>query len=140
MAAAASPQRTRRGSAKRGGQLTLRLRRTLTAAHKLYLHARAALLDCRRRRPRRQHRRRAQAAREAPAILVAAAAALRRCAAPTAPDDAAAAMVAARAALERMAALLAAVAVAIAARDFAQRRLDDCAVLRVLGAPQRAIG
>jgi putative ABC transport system permease protein len=30
--------------------------------------------------------------------------------------------------------------VAIAARDFAQRRLDDCAVLRVLGAPQRAIG
>ena len=30
-------------------------------------------------------------------------------------------------------------AVAIAARDFAQRRLDDCAVLRVLGAPQRAI-
>jgi putative ABC transport system permease protein len=39
-----------------------------------------------------------------------------------------------------LAALLAAVAVAIAARDFAQRRLDDCAVLRVLGAPQRAIG
>jgi len=39
-----------------------------------------------------------------------------------------------------LSALLAAVAVAIAARDFAQRRLDDCAVLRVLGAPQRAIG
>ena len=38
-----------------------------------------------------------------------------------------------------LSALLAAVAVAIAARDFAQRRLDDCAVLRVLGAPQRAI-
>jgi putative ABC transport system permease protein len=38
-----------------------------------------------------------------------------------------------------LAALLAAVAVAIASRDFAQRRLDDCAVLRVLGAPQRAI-
>ena len=38
-----------------------------------------------------------------------------------------------------LAALLAAVAVAIAARDFAQRRLDACAMLRVLGAPQRAI-
>jgi len=38
-----------------------------------------------------------------------------------------------------LAALLAAVAVAIAARDFAQRHLDDCAMLRVLGAPQRAI-
>ncbi|HEX6017619.1 MAG TPA: FtsX-like permease family protein, partial [Burkholderiaceae bacterium] len=38
-----------------------------------------------------------------------------------------------------LSALLAAVAVAIAARDFAQRRLDDCAILRVLGAPQRAI-
>jgi putative ABC transport system permease protein len=39
-----------------------------------------------------------------------------------------------------LAALLAAVAVAIAARDFASRHLDDCAMLRVLGAPQRAIG
>ncbi|MBL8318863.1 MAG: ABC transporter permease, partial [Burkholderiaceae bacterium] len=39
-----------------------------------------------------------------------------------------------------LAALLAAVAVAIAARDFANRHLDDCAMLRVLGAPQRAIG
>ena len=38
-----------------------------------------------------------------------------------------------------LSALLAAVAVAIAARDFAQRHLDDCAMLRVLGAPQRAI-
>ncbi|MBP6901243.1 MAG: ABC transporter permease [Burkholderiaceae bacterium] len=38
-----------------------------------------------------------------------------------------------------LAALLAAVAVAIAARDFAERHLDDCAMLRVLGAPQRAI-
>jgi putative ABC transport system permease protein len=38
-----------------------------------------------------------------------------------------------------LAALLAAVAVAIASRDFAQRRLDDCAIQRVLGAPQRAI-
>jgi putative ABC transport system permease protein len=38
-----------------------------------------------------------------------------------------------------LAALLSAVAVAIAARDFAQRHLDDCAMLRVLGAPQRAI-
>jgi putative ABC transport system permease protein len=31
------------------------------------------------------------------------------------------------------------VAVAIAARDFAQRHLDDCAMLRVLGLPQRRI-
>jgi putative ABC transport system permease protein len=38
-----------------------------------------------------------------------------------------------------LAALLAAVAVAIAARDHAQRRLDEAALLRVLGAPQRAI-
>jgi putative ABC transport system permease protein len=38
-----------------------------------------------------------------------------------------------------LAALLAAVAVAIASRDFANRHLDECAVLRVLGAPQRAI-
>ena len=38
-----------------------------------------------------------------------------------------------------LAALLSAVAVAIAARDFAQRHLDDCAMLRVLGAPQRVI-
>ncbi len=38
-----------------------------------------------------------------------------------------------------LAALLSAVAVAIAARDFAQRHLDDCAMLRVLGAPQRSI-
>ncbi|WP_234413658.1 ABC transporter permease [Ideonella sp. A 288] len=38
-----------------------------------------------------------------------------------------------------LAALLSAVAVAIAARDFSQRHLDDCAMLRVLGAPQRAI-
>ena len=38
-----------------------------------------------------------------------------------------------------LAALLSAVAVAIAARDFAQRRLDDCAMLRVLGTPQRAM-
>lgn len=36
-----------------------------------------------------------------------------------------------------LAAMLAAVAVAIAAREFAQRRLDDCAMLRVLGVPQR---
>lgn len=36
-------------------------------------------------------------------------------------------------------ALLSAVAVAIAARGFAQRRLDDCAMLRVLGQSQRAI-
>lgn len=38
-----------------------------------------------------------------------------------------------------LAALLAAVAVAIASRDFADRHLDDCAMLRVLGQPQRAI-
>ena len=38
-----------------------------------------------------------------------------------------------------LAALLSAVAVAIAARDFAQRNLDDCAMLRVLCAPQRAM-
>ena len=38
-----------------------------------------------------------------------------------------------------LAALLAAVAVAIAARDFASRHLDDCAMLRVLGQPQRRI-
>ena len=38
-----------------------------------------------------------------------------------------------------LAALLAAVAVAIAARDFASRHLDDCAMLRVLGQPQRTI-
>ena len=38
-----------------------------------------------------------------------------------------------------LAALLSAVAVAIAAREFAQAHLDDCAMLRVLGAPQRAI-
>lgn len=38
-----------------------------------------------------------------------------------------------------LAALLAAVAVAIAARDFAARHLDDCAMLRVLGQPQRSI-
>lgn len=38
-----------------------------------------------------------------------------------------------------LAALLSAVAVAIAARDFAQRHLDDCAMLRVLGLPQRRI-
>lgn len=38
-----------------------------------------------------------------------------------------------------LAALLSAVAVAIAARDFARRHLDDCALLRVLGQPQRAI-
>ncbi|MDC8783623.1 ABC transporter permease [Paucibacter sp. hw1] len=35
--------------------------------------------------------------------------------------------------------LLAAVAVALAARDFAVRHLDDCAMLRVLGQPQRRI-
>ncbi len=35
--------------------------------------------------------------------------------------------------------LLAAVAVALAARDFAARHLDDCAMLRVLGQPQRRI-
>jgi putative ABC transport system permease protein len=38
-----------------------------------------------------------------------------------------------------LSALLAAVAVAIASRDFAARHLDDCAMLRVLGQPQRAI-
>jgi len=38
-----------------------------------------------------------------------------------------------------LAALLAAVAVGIASRDFADRHLEDCAMLRVLGAPQRAI-
>ncbi|HEY9067675.1 MAG TPA: FtsX-like permease family protein [Burkholderiaceae bacterium] len=38
-----------------------------------------------------------------------------------------------------LAALLAAVAVGIAARDFANRHLDDCAMLRVLGVPQRGI-
>ncbi|MFY7866650.1 ABC transporter permease [Roseateles sp.] len=38
-----------------------------------------------------------------------------------------------------LAALLAAVAVALAARDFAGRHLDDCAMLRVLGQPQRRI-
>jgi putative ABC transport system permease protein len=38
-----------------------------------------------------------------------------------------------------LAALLSAVAVAIAARGFAARHLDDCAMLRVLGTSQRAI-
>jgi len=38
-----------------------------------------------------------------------------------------------------LAALLAAVAVGIAARDFANRHLDDCAMLRVLGQSQRRI-
>ena len=38
-----------------------------------------------------------------------------------------------------LAALLAAVAVGIAARDFADRHLDDCAMQRVLGASQRGI-
>ena len=38
-----------------------------------------------------------------------------------------------------LAALLAAVAVGIAARDFANRHLDDCAMLRVLGQSQRSI-
>jgi putative ABC transport system permease protein len=38
-----------------------------------------------------------------------------------------------------LAALLAAVAVGIASRDFADRHLDDCAMLRVLGLPQRSI-
>ncbi len=38
-----------------------------------------------------------------------------------------------------LSALLAAVAVGIAARDFAQRHLDDCAMLRVLGLGQRRI-
>ncbi|MDE2400864.1 MAG: FtsX-like permease family protein [Burkholderiales bacterium] len=36
-----------------------------------------------------------------------------------------------------LAALLSAVAVALVSRDFAQRRLDDCAMLRVLGVAQR---
>ena len=36
-----------------------------------------------------------------------------------------------------LAALLSAVAVAVVSRDFAQRRLDDCALLRVFGVPQR---
>lgn len=35
-----------------------------------------------------------------------------------------------------LAALLSAVAVALVSRDFAQKRLDDCALLRVLGVPQ----
>ena len=38
-----------------------------------------------------------------------------------------------------LSALLAAVAVAIASRDFASRHLDDCAMLRVLGLSQRSI-
>jgi len=38
-----------------------------------------------------------------------------------------------------LAALLSAVAVAIVARGFAARHLDDCAMLRVLGQPQRSI-
>lgn len=38
-----------------------------------------------------------------------------------------------------LAALLAAVAVGIASRDFASRHLDDCAMLRVLGQAQRTI-
>ena len=38
-----------------------------------------------------------------------------------------------------LSALLAAVAVALAARDFAARHLDDCAMLRVLGQPQHRI-
>lgn len=38
-----------------------------------------------------------------------------------------------------LAALLSAVAVALAARGFAARHLDDCAMLRVLGQPQRTI-
>ena len=38
-----------------------------------------------------------------------------------------------------LAALLAAVAVGIASRDFASRHLDACAMLRVLGLPQRTI-
>jgi putative ABC transport system permease protein len=38
-----------------------------------------------------------------------------------------------------LSALLAAVAVGIASRDFADRHLDDCAMLRVLGLPQKAI-
>ncbi len=39
-----------------------------------------------------------------------------------------------------LAALLSAVAVALAARGFAARHLDDCAMLRVLGQSQRTIG
>jgi putative ABC transport system permease protein len=38
-----------------------------------------------------------------------------------------------------LSALLAAIAVALSARDFANRRLDDCAMLRVLGQPQRRL-
>ncbi|KGM39285.1 ABC transporter permease [Aquabacterium sp. NJ1] len=38
-----------------------------------------------------------------------------------------------------LAALLSAVAVAMVSRDFAQRRLDDCALLRVLGVPQHVM-
>ncbi|TAL26415.1 MAG: FtsX-like permease family protein [Aquabacterium sp.] len=38
-----------------------------------------------------------------------------------------------------LAALLAAIAVGIASRDYAMRRLDACALLRVLGEPQRRI-
>jgi putative ABC transport system permease protein len=38
-----------------------------------------------------------------------------------------------------LAALLSAVAVALVSRDFAQRRLDDCALLRVLGVSQRTM-
>ncbi|MFO1268760.1 MAG: FtsX-like permease family protein [Rubrivivax sp.] len=38
-----------------------------------------------------------------------------------------------------LAALLAAVAVGVAARDFAERHLDDCAMLRVLGLSQKRI-
>jgi putative ABC transport system permease protein len=38
-----------------------------------------------------------------------------------------------------LAGLLSAVAVALVSRDFAQRRLDDCALLRVLGVPQKVM-
>jgi putative ABC transport system permease protein len=38
-----------------------------------------------------------------------------------------------------LAALLSAVAVALVSRDFAQRRLDDCALLRVMGVPQHVM-
>lgn len=38
-----------------------------------------------------------------------------------------------------LAALLSAVAVALVSRDFAQRRLDDCALMRVLGVSQRTM-
>jgi putative ABC transport system permease protein len=38
-----------------------------------------------------------------------------------------------------LAALMSAVVVAMVARDFAQRRLDDCALLRVMGVSQRAM-